>query len=227
MPLLNIPAVAFTRKRYGKNKNKKKYGSRPVSLISGISDDNASQGRSKSKSRSPERPRLTSAYGTETTLKVTVRMREKGVENEGPGTVYYKDDQDRFTQQHTIKLKTFSEYDVKVVVEPPQEISFLVLGGRRYENIKLVNQDDMKSVYRFIWSTEKIKTTDRKYRTVLPCVIKFKPYKELIFNMQAKFYTSEEVAHYTGNRLKFLDLDCAVGTGKDKMTTLYPPIRFN
>lgn len=193
-----------------------------------ILDDDAAQKKRLSNNLASERSSLT-PYGTEKTLKVTVRLTEKTEKNETPGSVYFKDDEDRFTQQHTLKLKTLFEYDVKMEVEPAQEIMYVVLGNRKHEKLQVINNPDeeAKSVYNFVWSTKQMKTTDRKYRTVLPCRIKFKPYKELVFNMQVKFYTNEEIAHYTGEPLQFLDLDCKVGTGKDKSTNLYPPIRFN
>lgn len=108
--------------------------------------------------------------------------------------------------------------------------SYVVLGGRKHEKLQVIrnpDEDQAKSVYNFVWSTKQMKITNRKYRTVLPCVIKFKPYKELSFDMQVKFYTNEEIAHYTGEPLQFLDLDCKVGSGKDKSTNIYLPIRFN
>lgn len=168
-------------------------------------------------------------YGIEKQLKVTIRFTEKTDENETPGSVYYKDDEKRFSQQHTLKLKTLTEYDVKIEVEPAQEITYVMLAGRKFDKVKPTNnpKEEGKSLYNIVWSTKAMKTTDRKFRTVLPVIIKFKPYKELKFQLLVKFYMNKDVAHYTGETLHFLNLDCKVGSGKDKSTHLYPPIRFN
>ena len=62
-------------------------------------------------------------YGSEKTLKVTIRMNEVKERNQVPGAIFYKDDEARFNQQHTLKLKTFSKYNVTMEVEPAMEIS--------------------------------------------------------------------------------------------------------
>lgn len=216
MPLLNTPAIVKVGTRIDRDKSPSRYDQKK--RYSNISNSNFST----------DRP-LLSSYGTEKELKVTIRFTEKSERNENSGAVYFKDDEKRFSQQHTLKLKTLTEYNVVIDVEPAQEVSYVVLGGRKHD--KLQSSQNVgganASVYKFVWSTRSNQPTDRKYRTILPCIIKFKPYKELRFNMLAKFYSNTELAHYTGEELHFLDLDCRVGTGKDKSTKMYPPIRFN
>ena len=87
-------------------------------------------------------------------------------------------------------------------------------------------EEDGKTVYNFVWSSHMIKITDRKHRTILPCCIKFKPYKELNFKILVKFYNNDEIAHYRGEPLSFIDLECKVGSGKEKATILNN-MRFN
>ena len=102
------------------------------------------------------------------------------------------------------------------------------MGNRKCEQYEVMNNpvEDGKTVYNFTWSSHLIKITDRKHRTVLPCVIKFKPYKELNFKILVKFYNNDEIAHYSGEPLSFIDLDCKVGSGKEKATILNM-MRFN
>ena len=64
-------------------------------------------------------------YGLEKTLKVTIRMNEMKERNQVPGAIFYKDDEARFNQQHTLKLKTFSKYNVTMEVEPAMEITWV------------------------------------------------------------------------------------------------------
>ena len=71
--------------------------------------------------------------------------------------------------------------------------------------IKL-KKEDGKTFCSFAWSTKHIKITQRKHRSVLPCVIKFRGYKELQFEVLIKFYESEESLHYTGVPLSSLGL---------------------
>ena len=41
------------------------------------------------------------------------------------GAIFYKDDEARFNQQHTLKLKTYSKYNVTMEVEPAMEVSWV------------------------------------------------------------------------------------------------------
>ena len=50
-------------------------------------------------------------------------MNEVKERNQVPGAIFYKDDEARFNQQHTLKLKTFSKYNVTMEVEPAMEIA--------------------------------------------------------------------------------------------------------
>ena len=59
-------------------------------------------------------------YGQEKTLKVTIRMNEQ---NSVPGAIFYKNDEARFNQQYTLKLKTAFKYNVTMEVEPAMDIT--------------------------------------------------------------------------------------------------------
>ena len=63
-----------------------------------------------------------SLYGSEKTLKVTIRMSEQKERNQLPGAIFYKDDEARFAQQYTLKLKTDSKYNITMEIEPTTEI---------------------------------------------------------------------------------------------------------
>ena len=58
-----------------------------------------------------------------------------------------------------------------------------------------------------MWPTDGIKTTERKHRTVVPCVVKLLGHDDICFNLQVKFYDCEEVEHYTGHLLKSVRVD--------------------
>ena len=137
------------------------------------------------------------------------------------GGVYYKDDESRFSQQYTVKLKTYSQYNVQLEVKPPHEICYIKIGGKTYrEFVTQTNENDEEiSIYSFTWSTNRIRTTKRKHRSILPCVVKFHNRNEIKFDIFVKFYFSCEVNHYTGIPLSFIEVD--YGT-KVKNGVLYP-----
>ena len=98
-----------------------------------------------------------------------------------------------------MKLKTFSKYNVQLEISPSLAISYLKIGGTKYDvNMIEMKKDEGKSFCSFAWSTDHIKPTQRKYRTILPCVIKFKGYKEIQFDVLVKFYQREDILHYSG-----------------------------
>ena len=69
-------------------------------------------------------------------LALTLRIYELGKNDEGEdcaSVVRYKDDEDRFTQTHTLKLRTFAKYLINIQVEPNHKmISFEIGGGMRF-----------------------------------------------------------------------------------------------
>lgn len=81
---------------------------------------------------------------------------------------------------------------------------------------ELVNdpENDSKSVYQFTWSTHGIEPTLNRHRTDVPCVLKFKNYKEIEFKVQGKFYADDDSKHITwGQALAFISVDCTAGRG--------------
>ena len=161
-------------------------------------------------------------------IKITERKDEKKVDEGvggggigggvGGGGIYCKDDQDRFSQQYTVKLKTFTEYDILVEIRPPHLLDHVQIGNRTYTEFEeLKNVNASKSVYMFVWSTRMIRVTKRKHRTVLPFSVKLHQHLLVNFDVFVKFYYSCEVEHYTGIPLTFIEIKSGLynGTGEN------------
>ena len=88
-------------------------------------------------------------------------------------------------------------------------------------NMIKMRKEDGKTYCSFIWSTKHIKITQRKYRSVLPCVIKFKGYKELDFEVLVKFYENEENLHYSGVPLSSLGLYGTLSNDNQQKQQMY------
>ena len=161
-------------------------------------------------------------------LNVTIRLNEKEVGedwmngglNFSKGVVYYKDDEERFSQQHTVKLKTQQMYTV--TLESDQIIMYVTLGGKTYNCFKMMTSSSSNvKVYQFVWLTKGLKITERKHRTVLSCIIKFQHYEELKFDLLTKFYESDDINHVSeGQGLSSIRLECVVGCTKNSKTAL-------
>ena len=171
---------------------------------------------------------LRSFKGEETSMNITIRMQEKvrdeseesGFKRKG-NSVLYKNDELRFSQQCTLKLKTFTLYDIAVEVANDQHLIHMDIGGKIYNCFKLYdNPDNSTKVYVFTWSTAKINPTERKHRTILPVEMKFKGYKELKFQFSVKFYYKDEVLHFSGLPLTLIDVHAQVGVGEFHHTVL-------
>ena len=85
-------------------------------------------------------------------------------------------------------------------------------------NFKLINdpETDHKSIYEFTWSTYGINPTLSRYRAVIPVSLKFKNYKTLSFNLQCKFYPTEDTKHISwGKELNGIGVQCVIRRGSD------------
>ena len=161
-------------------------------------------------------------------LDITIRMHERNEDEENVGisfkkgnAVLYKDDKDRFNQQCTLKLKTFSLYAISLEVNQGQDLVYAEIGGKKYNCFKLYdNPDNSTKVYMFTWSTQNVQPTQRKYRTILPVVMKFKHYAELTFNLSVKFYYKDNVLHFSGLPLNLIDIHAQVGVGDLHQTVM-------
>ena len=92
---------------------------------------------------------------------------------------------------------------------------FIKFAGINYP-FKLVNNPskEEKSVYQFHWSTKGIEPTENRHRTDVPCSMKFKPYKEIEFRLQVKFYNTKQERQATfGKQLNNVSLECTAGRG--------------
>ena len=165
-----------------------------------------------------------SDFSTEdnTPLNLRIQITERREDGE-IGEIFYKDDKDRFSQQYTVKLKTFSEYSVTVEVNPPRELISFKVGDRNYKNFNKSEHGvdvggGFDESFTFIWSTAMFRTTERKHRSVLPISIKFHRRREVNFDMFVKFYYSCEMVHYNGSLLTCIQLNTGDETlgGNDK-----------
>ena len=149
-------------------------------------------------------------------LKIKMRITEK----EGDGIIYYKDDEQRFSQQYTVKLKTFTEYNIVLEVRPPRVLTYVKVGSRKYKVFNKLESSVTpgKNIYTFVWSTWKIRTTERKHRSVLPFAVKFHQNQEVNFDVFVKFYYNCEVTHYTGTPLTFIEIKSGKKTDKENQS---------
>ena len=153
-------------------------------------------------------------------MRITEYNKTRPDEEEG---IRYKDDDQRFEEQYTLKLKTTTEYRITLEIEPIQHVSYVKMGGRKTddESLILVNQTGERRTLSFFWSTKGIRPTQRAYRYIYPCAVKFRMYSELKFNLQMKVYSRKNVASYnTGRIFSHLYLDCKVGVGPKNYTYL-------
>ena len=70
---------------------------------------------------------------------VTVQISELEDGGEHGRRVFFKDDQDRFPHRYTLKLKTSSKYIISVAAEPAQELTYVKIGGCRYDVFQIIN----------------------------------------------------------------------------------------
>ena len=127
--------------------------------------------------------------------------------------ILYKNDEDRFSHQTTLKIKTSYLYNVIIEVENTKhKLVYVSLGGKVYNCFKMVEKaDENVTVYGFVWSTDEIQVTQRKQRSILPCVFKFQRQKELSVSFSMKFYDKYENNHYTGTPLNCVHLEGSYG----------------
>ena len=131
-----------------------------------------------------------------------------------PTTVAFKNDETRFSQPTTIKLRTGSLYNVVLEVEESEQtLAYVVLGGKTYNCFKtFARAADNSRVYGFVWSTHRVCETRRKHRSVLPCVLRLQGYRELSVNLSVKFYAQDENCRcYSGEPLSAIRLEGTFG----------------
>ena len=145
----------------------------------------------------------------ETTVSIQLHLYER---NE-PSHVMYKKDEDRFSQEITLKLKTFTLYNVLLEVDNNDDLlMYVILGGKKYNCFKMIEKPEGNGrIFGFVWSTDNIKVTERKHRSTLPCVLGFKDHRELLLSLSIKFYEKEEFSRYTGTPLSTIHLDGCLG----------------
>jgi len=130
--------------------------------------------------------------------------------------VYYKDDEDRFTQQYTLKLQLDTKYKVSIEVEEDMEVAYIKLGGVLWKDFQVIpnpRKHSTKVDYTFLWCTDLMAQTTRKNRTQLPFVVKLRNHSEIEFVAMVKFYDEVNRNHSKGVPLSFLSLDDDPETG--------------
>ena len=73
------------------------------------------------------------------------------------------------------------------------------------------NENKGTRIYSFVYSTDKIRATDRHYRSVLPCSLKLKGYGELKFQLLVNFGHSNKSDHTVGVPLSAIHLSAKFG----------------
>ena len=175
--------------------------------------------------------RFKGTNGEESELYVTVQISERKEDcGEHGRRVFYKDDQDRFPHRYTLKLRTASKYIVNIAADPAQDLTYVKVGGVRYDEFRIINDPDSeeedKVIFSFLWTTKKLEINGKMYRTVLPCVIKFEGYKEIKFEVMVKFYKREDKEKYCkGKPLTSLVLNYAMDD--KQLKTKHPDIQFH
>ena len=127
--------------------------------------------------------------------------------------VVYKSNEDRFTQNNFIKLKTFSSYKITLEVNLDQVLVHCTLGGKNYNCFRMYNRPNggVGKMYEFVWNTDRIRKTERHHRTMLPLAFKFNGYHELRFHLLVKFYGCDERTHYRGEILSGIHISATLG----------------
>jgi len=137
--------------------------------------------------------------------------------------VMYNQDEDRFTQESTLNLKTFSLYRISLELEIDEKLEYVALGRKTYYNMLVEENLDKeyfdivekpssgKKVYSFVYSTDKVRATDRHHRTVLPCSLKLLKYGKLEFKLLVNFCYSNKTDHLVGLPLSVIDLQATFG----------------
>ena len=147
-------------------------------------------------------------YSGSTLLNNSLHLEEKA--DRGSGIVFYSDDQYRFSQQYSLKLKIGTLYNVCVIVHKNEMLMKFSVGGKTYNCFKKFEQNDKSDQdfvgFAFVWCTETIRTTKRNHRSVLPCSMKFRGRREIHFNLLTKFYENYNSRLYVGNPLTSVDL---------------------
>lgn len=150
-------------------------------------------------------------------------------------SLFYKHEEfARFSHTPTLKMLTRSDYEVSIQVEPFLELKFIKIGGVEHDRFKIVKQDpedDTKLAHNFVWSTPRcLELNERKYRTIIPCVMKFQGKNKLLFDLMVKFYEwswEEKSTQYCeGKLLNFIQLNGIVDEEKRTKRKKYT-VEFN
>jgi len=157
------------------------------------------------------------------TLHITLTMHETNEKNgnKKEEDVMYNQDENRFTQTCTLNLKTFSHYIIAVDVHEDEKLEHVTLGRKTYFNMVqqqpgkeffyvTENPDKQTRSFAFVYSTDKIRATDRHHRTVLPCSMKLEGFGELKFNLLVNFCHSNKKDHLAGVTLKVINIDATL-----------------
>ena len=157
------------------------------------------------------------------TLHITLQINEtkEGKEEVDNGTVMFNQDEDRFTQESTLNLKTFCHYTITVELHHHQKLEYVSLGRKTYFNI-IKDQPEKEFFYitenscgtrsySFVYSTDKVRATDRHHRTVLPCKLKLLGYGELKFKLLVNFCYSNKMDHMVGVPLSSIGIEATFG----------------
>jgi len=124
--------------------------------------------------------------------------------------VHFKDHQDRFPGQYTLKLRKEGKYKVSLEVDKRMNVEYVKLGGILWDEFEEEPPStDDKVGHVFNWDTDKMELIGNHYRLVFPCVVKLEEEEEFGFDFMLKFYDKEQKQYSTGESLSHLSLDCS------------------
>ncbi|KAL3874095.1 hypothetical protein ACJMK2_037157 [Sinanodonta woodiana] len=134
------------------------------------------------------------------------------------GTVYLKQDGERFEQAQTIKLNTNTDYEVRLNIRPALELRKVLIHGEVHdlenEHTNEENEDDSLT-YCFKFNTTGFELSKRGKRREIPFVFEFERGMYLKINIQCKVYSEMETEHcHWGHPLNTLLLECRVPEGQ-------------
>ena len=97
-----------------------------------------------------------------------------------PTNIRYKNDGSRFKYPCTLKLKTFTRYNVSIEVVPPVPMTFVKIGGQIFRDFHMTShEEDTGYTIDFDWTREENEMTSSSYRVVYPCSVRFRDFQEV------------------------------------------------
>ncbi|XP_064603418.1 CB1 cannabinoid receptor-interacting protein 1-like [Liolophura sinensis] len=125
--------------------------------------------------------------------------------------IYFKQDGERFTSSHTVKLNVNTSYTVQIAIRPAHELVGAVIRGERCEP-KLSKEDENGIIYHLNWSTQGLELNKKGNRIEIPIVLEVKHHGPFKTTLQCKLYKDQEKVHSKwGQNLSSIVYECKIG----------------